>query len=111
MAEFTYNNTKNASSSHTLFELNCNYYFCMFYKEDINSWFKSKLANELFLELWELMTSCYKNLQYVQDLEKQAHDKNIKSRSYALGNQIWLNAMYIKIKQNWKLETKFLELF
>ena len=37
MAEFAYNNTKNASFGYIFFELNCGYYLYMSYKEDANS--------------------------------------------------------------------------
>ena len=36
MAEFTYNNSKNASTSYMLFELNCSYHPRMLYKEEVN---------------------------------------------------------------------------
>ena len=36
MAKFAYNNAKNASTSHTLFELNCGYHFCVSFNENIN---------------------------------------------------------------------------
>ncbi len=36
MAEFAYNNVKNASTGYTLFKLNCNYHSQASYKEDIN---------------------------------------------------------------------------
>ena len=36
MAKFAYNNTKNASSGHTPFELNCGYHPRMLYKNDVN---------------------------------------------------------------------------
>ena len=34
MAEFTYNNAKNASTGHMSFELNCGYHFCVSFKKD-----------------------------------------------------------------------------
>ena len=52
------------------------------------------------------MTVCWKNLHYAQELQKQAHNKGVKPRTYALGHIVWLNSKYIKIKQNWKLEAK-----
>ena len=58
MAKFAYNNAKNASTGHTLFELNCGYHPRMLYKEEVNSCFKSKLAVELSAELRELMIVC-----------------------------------------------------
>lgn len=33
MIEFAYNNTKNANTSYTFFELNCGYYLCFFIKK------------------------------------------------------------------------------
>ena len=48
----------------------------------------SKAADELTKELRNLMTVCRKNLQYAQELEKRAHDKGTKSRSYASGEKV-----------------------
>ena len=36
MAKFAYNNAKNTSTSHTFFELNCGYYFCVFFEKNID---------------------------------------------------------------------------
>lgn len=47
MTKFIYNNAKNASTGYILFELNCSYYFCIFYKKKINLYLKSKLTNNL----------------------------------------------------------------
>ena len=58
MAEFAYNNTKNTSTGHTLFELNCGYYSKVFFKEDIDSCLKSRSANELAKKLRELIEIC-----------------------------------------------------
>ena len=51
MANFAFNNAKNASTGHTPFELNYGYHFWMFYKEDIDPRSKSKLADNLSAEL------------------------------------------------------------
>ncbi len=42
IAEFAYNNTKNASTRHTLFELNCGYHPRIFFEKDVDprSWFR-----------------------------------------------------------------------
>ena len=53
------------------------------------------------------MEVCCLNLLYTKKLQKKAHDKGVKSRSYALGKKIWLNSKYIKTKKNKKLENKF----
>ena len=47
MAEFAYNNEKNASTSHTPFELNCGYHPRISYEEDIKPRSQSKSANKL----------------------------------------------------------------
>ena len=58
MAEFTYNNAKNASIGHMLFKLNYGYHPCVSYEEDLNPCLKSKFAEELFSKLQELITVC-----------------------------------------------------
>ena len=78
MAEFTYNNVRNASTDHTLFELNCGYHPWILYKEDVNPHSKSKLADELSAELKKLMIVCRKNLHHAQKLQKQAYNKKVK---------------------------------
>ena len=100
LAEFAYNNAKNASSDHTLFELNCGYLPQKSYKEDVDSRSKSKSADKLSTELRELMIFCKENLLHAQELQKRAHDKGVKTRSYAPGDKVWLNSKYIKTKRN-----------
>ena len=107
MAEFAYNNAKNASIGHIPFELNCGYYPQMLYEENVNSHSQSKSADKLSAELRELIIVCRKNLHYAQELQKQAHDKGVKPQSYVPGEKIWLNSKYIKTKQKRKLEAKF----
>ena len=55
IAEFAYNNAKNASTGHTPFELNCGYHPRILYEEDVDSHFQSKSADKLSVELRELM--------------------------------------------------------
>ncbi len=62
MAEFADNNTKNASTGHTPFELNCGYHSRVFYKEDIDPRSQLKSADELATKLRELMAVCKENL-------------------------------------------------
>ena len=47
MAEFAYNNTKNANINYTLFELNYGYYPHVFFKDNVDSCSKSFSANKL----------------------------------------------------------------
>ena len=111
MAEFAYNNAKNASTGHTPFELNFGYHPQMLYKEEVDSRSKSKSADKLSAELRELMIVCRENLHHAQELQKRAHDKGVKPRSYVPDDKVWLNSKYIKTKQNQKLEAKFFRPF
>ena len=107
MAEFAYNNARNASIGHTFFELNCGYHPQVSYKEDVDPHCQSKSADELSTELKELIIVCRKNLHHTQKLQKRAYNKRVKSQSYASGEKIWLNSKYIKTKRNRNLEAKF----
>ena len=88
MAEFAYNNAKNASTGHTPFELNCSYHPRMSYKEDVDLRSKSKSADKLSAKLRELMIVCCENLHHAQEFQKRTHDKSVKPRSYAPGNKV-----------------------
>ena len=107
MAEFAYNNAKNASTGYTPFELNCGYHPRVSFEENIDHRSKSRSADKLAGELRELMEICCQKLLHAQKLQKRAHDKRIKGHSYAPGKKIWLNSKYIKTKRNKKLESKF----
>ncbi len=88
MAEFTYNNAKNASTGHTPFKLNYGYHPRVFFEEDVDSRSRSRSVNELAEELKELIKVCCQNLLYAQKLQKRAHDKGVKSCSYASGKKV-----------------------
>ncbi len=62
MAQFAYNNAKNASTGHTLFELICGYHSRYSYKEDVDPCSQSKSANKLATKFRELMIVCRENL-------------------------------------------------
>ncbi len=62
MAEFAYNNAKNASTGHTPFKLNCGYNPRVSFEEDVDPRSRSRSANELAEELRELMEVCCQNL-------------------------------------------------
>ena len=78
MAEFAYNITKNTSTNHTPFELNCGYHLQMLYKEDVDSHSQFKSADKLSAELRKQMIVCRKNLYHAQKIQKQAHNKRVK---------------------------------
>ncbi len=68
IAEFAYNNAKNASTGHISFELNCDYYPRVSFKEDVDSCSRSCSGNELAEELSELIEVCCQNLLHAQEL-------------------------------------------
>lgn len=55
MSKFIYNNVKNISISHTLFELNYKYYHHIFAEENIKLYFKSCSTNKLAQKFKDLM--------------------------------------------------------
>ncbi len=107
IVEFTNNNVKNASTRHIPFKLNCGYHPRVSFKKDIDPRSRSHFANKLIKELRELIKVCCQNFLYVQKLQKKAHDKGVKSGSYAPSEKVWLNRKYIKTKRKKKLESKF----
>ena len=46
------------------------------------------------------MTICWENLYHAQELQKRAHNKDVKLRSYTHSDKVWLNSKYIKTKWN-----------
>ncbi len=68
MAEFAYNNTKNASTGHTLFKLNYGFYSFILFEENVDPNFRSYSSNKLAYELKELIEICYQNLFYTEEL-------------------------------------------
>ena len=69
MAEFAYNNMKNASTSYIFFEFNYSYHLQTSYKKDINPWSKSKSINKLATKLKKLIIY-RENLLHASKLQK-----------------------------------------
>lgn len=55
MANFVYNNTKNANINHMFFKFNYSYYLRVFFKNNIDFYFKSHSTNKLTKKLRELI--------------------------------------------------------
>ena len=70
----------------------------MSYKEEVDPHSKSKSVDKLSVELRELMIVYRENLHHAQELQKRAHDKGVKPRSYAPSDKVWLNRKYTKTK-------------
>ena len=88
MAEFAYNNTKNARTDHTLFKLNYGYYPKVLFEEDINFHLKSYSADKLVEELKELIEVGCQNLFYAQKLQKKVHSKVVKSYNFTPSKKV-----------------------
>ena len=88
MAEFAYNNSKHASIWYMPFELNCRYYLCVSYKNDVDPHSKSKVADKLTEKLRNLIAAYRENLQHIKELQKQANNKGTKPRSYISGEKV-----------------------
>ena len=81
MAEFAYNNAKNVSTGYTLFELNCGYHLYLCYEEDINPRSKFKSADELSIELQELMTICRETYTTLKNFRSKLTIKTLSLRA------------------------------
>ena len=88
MVKFTYNNTKNTSSGHTLFELNYGYHPQMSYNEKFDLRSKSNSADELSAELRELIIVRQESPHHAQEIPKWANDKGFKPESYVLDDKV-----------------------
>ena len=64
MAEFAYNNAKNASTGYIPFELNCGYHLWVSYGKNLDPRSQSKTAKELSSKLQNLMAACQQNLHH-----------------------------------------------
>ena len=71
IAKFAYNNIKNASINHILFELNCSYHLQIFFKDNVDPCLKSHFANKLVKKLKKLIDICKQNLFHLQKLQKK----------------------------------------
>ena len=65
IAEFAYNNTKNTSTDHTPFKLNCDYYPKILFEENVDLYSRSYFAEKLVKELKELIEVCCQNLLHI----------------------------------------------
>ena len=65
MTVFIYNNAKNVSISHMPFKFNCKYHSCVSYKENFDSYSKSKIVKELSSKLQNLIVICPQNVHYI----------------------------------------------
>ena len=68
MAEFAYNNIKNASIGHILFKLNCNFHLRVLFEENVDPHSKSRSTDKLAEELKKLMEVSCQNLLYTEKL-------------------------------------------
>ena len=65
MAEFAYNNTKNANIGYKPSKLNCRYYPRVFYKKDFYLHLKSRIIKKLSSKLQELITVYQQNFYHL----------------------------------------------
>ncbi len=65
MTEFAYNNTKNTSTGHNPFKLNCKFHPQVLFKEDVKPRSKFCLTNKLADKLKELIEIYCQNLLHI----------------------------------------------
>ena len=81
MVEFADNNTKNASTNHTLFELNYNYYSWISFKDDNYSCSKSRSSNELIKKLRKLIDICQQIYSLLKNSRMEQMTKTWNSKT------------------------------
>lgn len=82
IADFVYNNVKNANIFYILFKLNYGYYPCICFENKTNSCWKVYLANKLVEKLRDLILICQQNLFNIQEVQKKVYDKGVQSKNY-----------------------------
>ena len=70
MAEFAYNNARNASTGHIFFKLNYRYHSHILYKKNFNPRPKLKTAEKLSFDPQNLMIVCQQNFYCPQKYHK-----------------------------------------
>ena len=88
MTKLAYNNVKYTNTGYTSFKLNYRYHLRVFYKENVDPCSSFKIADKLTKKLRNLIVACRKNLQYTQKIQKRAHNKETKPKSYAFGKKV-----------------------
>lgn len=73
---------KNTSSSYTSFEFNCEYYLQAFYKNNVNFYPWSKLADKSAIKLKEQMIVHGLNFQHIYKLEKHNYNRYANPGNY-----------------------------
>lgn len=70
IAEFAYNNNKNASTSHMSFKLNYGYHPHIFFEDEVKPYSRYRSANKPAKKLRELISICHQNLLHIQEPQK-----------------------------------------
>ena len=104
MAEFAYNNAKNVSTGHKLFELNCGYHPQMSYKKEADSYSKSKSADKLSAELRELMIVWQKTSTTLKNFKSEPTTKVLSLEAMLLVTKFgWIaNTSKSNKTESWK---------
>ena len=106
MAEFAYNNSKNASTGLSPFEVMTGYSPRMTFEEPSDPRAKSVSAKAHARHLDNLMEVCNEALLAAQQHQKTFVDKHSKPIQFAVGDYVWLRGKNIRTKRNRKLEWK-----
>ena len=106
MAEFAYNNSVNASTRISPFEVMLGYSPRMTFEEPVDPRAKSVSAQQHARHLSNLMSVLRENLMEAQRYQKQYADKHSKPMQFAVGDFVWLRGKNIWTKRNRKLEWK-----
>ena len=104
MAEFTYNNVKNANTGYTLFKLNCEYHPRNLYKKNISFYSKLKTGQKILAKVTKLVINCQKNLYYIKNSKVKLTIKALSLRAMLLIKKFdsIANILRPNINKSWK---------
>ena len=111
ITEFAYNNSINASTDCSSFEVNLNFSSRISFEEFFDSRIKSVLVKQHAVHLSKLIEMFQKILNHVQIRQKKYANVRMKFMKYVIDDHVWLRSKNIRTKRNRKLEWKQFESF
>lgn len=108
MAEFAYNNSRQASTMMSPFEALLGYHPRTSYEDNRDPRSKSRTADENAAALRDSIKELKVNLTESQELQTIYHNKHVKERRYRHRESVCLSGKHITTKRNPKLEHKYL---
>lgn len=88
ISQFVYIKTENTSTRYIHLKRNSRYHLYILFKIENHFCFKSKSINKIANKLKKPITIYQKNFHYIQELQKQAENKDSKLKNYISNNKV-----------------------